>query len=100
MLPVFFIHSMPSLCLAGPAPQDGVMLSGVPVFSSIFFPANSLAMSTVQIDEFTIMDDEVALEHNEQYQIMFFNASFPSDVVTFGQPTTITIVDDDCKFNV
>ena len=62
------------------------------VSSSITFPANSTG--PIPIDSFTLTDDGVALESNEQYQIMFTGSSIIGGII-LGPPTKITIMDDD-----
>ena len=52
-------------------------------------------MSLQQIDEFTLSDDDAALELNEEYQITLLNASFVN--VVLGMPTSVVIMDDDSK---
>ena len=69
------------------------MLSGSAVLSSvIFYGIND--SEVLRIEEFMITDDNYALELNEQYQIRFLNSSIVDNVV-LGQPTTITILDND-----
>ena len=72
--------------------QNGVVTSRVNVSSSITFLANS--RGPIAIDSFNLTDDGVALESNEQYQIMFTGSSITGGV-NLGPPTTITILDDD-----
>lgn len=77
--------------------QTGVEVSGVPVMSYVVFPANSVAGVVELIDEFTIFDDETALELDEEYQIFLVNASIDENVV-LGSPANIIVMDDDCEY--
>ena len=53
---------------------------------------------SVPLPNFGITDDTTALETNEIYQLSFSSSS-PSQDVTLGAPTEITITDDDGKLN-
>ena len=53
---------------------------------------------SVPLPNFGITDDTTALETNEIYQLSF-SSSTPSQDVTLGVPTEITITDDDGKLN-
>ena len=58
------------------------------------FQANSPAQATIGITPFTLTNDDIALEKNEQYQISLTDSSITNSVL-LGAATTITIVDDD-----
>ena len=47
------------------------------------------------LSNFTIIDDTVALETIEQYDLSFSNLSITNNSVTLGPDTTIQITDDD-----
>ena len=51
------------------------------------------------ISFFLIVDDETGLEEDEVYQLKFSSASRSENVI-LGNPTTITIVDDDGKLQM
>ena len=53
---------------------------------------------SVPLPNFGITDDTTALETSEMYQLSFSSSS-PSQDVTLGVPTEITITDDDGKLN-
>ena len=72
--------------------QNGVVTSGVNVSSSITFPANSTG--PIAIDSFNLIDDDIALELNEQYKIMLTVSSI-TEGVNLGPATNIIILDDD-----
>ena len=91
------MHSCLITLLLDSSPQTGVVKSGVSVSSSVTFPANSQAHSTINLSSFTLTDDDTALELNEQYQLRLTSSSI-TDNVNLGAATTITIVDDDGKF--
>ena len=68
--------------------------SGSPYSSDVQFPAGTPASSRIPIRSSRIDDDNIGLEEDEVYQLMFSSAS-RSDNVILGQPTTITIIDED-----
>ena len=53
---------------------------------------------SVPLPNFGITDDTTALETNEIYQLSFISST-PSQDVTLGVPTEITITDDDGKYS-
>ena len=62
---------------------------------SVTFPAGSTNTSLTV----TISDDDV-VEENENFILFIDQSSFPSNVaVGDHSQTTVTIVDDDCKFS-
>ena len=52
----------------------------------------------VTLPDFDITNDITALETDEIYQLSFISST-PSQDVTLGNPTTITITDDDGELN-
>ncbi len=85
--------------LSGPGMQpSSVVVSGVQYSQSIYFPAGSQAFTPVFIPSFMINDDQVGLESLEEYQLMMTDTSRVLNVV-LGQPTTISIADEDGKIN-
>ena len=85
---------------AGPGTQpSSVIVSGVQYSQSIYFPAGSQSFTPVLIPSFMIDDDQVGLESLEEYQLMMTDASRILNVA-LGQPTTISIADDDGKINI
>ena len=87
---VYFItHSVP-----GPQPST-VNISGSDVDSTVIFQAGEVS---VTLPDFNITDDITALETNEIYQLIIMS-SIPSQGVTLGVPTEITITDDDGELN-
>ena len=56
---------------------------------------NISACSSIPISNFYIVDNEIGLEE-EVYQLKFLSASRSENVI-LGDPTTITIVDEDGK---
>ena len=80
----------------GPGLQPStVIISGVAVSFTVTFPPGQIL---VQLPVFDIIDDTTALETNEVYQLRFIRST-PSQNVTLGNPTTITITDDDGELN-
>ena len=69
---------------------------GSPYSSDVQFPAGTPASSPIPISSFSIENDTIGLEEDEVYQLMFLSASRSENVI-LGNPTTITIVDDDGK---
>ena len=65
------------------------------ISNTVTFPPGQMP---VPLPNFGITDDTTALETNEIYQLSF-NTSTPSQDVTLGNPTTITITDDDGELN-
>ena len=63
--------------------------------STIIFQAGDVS---APLPDFGITDDTTALETNEIYQLSF-SSSTPSQDVTLGVPTEITITDDDGELN-
>jgi len=63
------------------------------VNSQVIFQAGQVS---VALPDFNITDDSTALETDEVYQLDFISSS-PSQDVTLGNPTNITITDDDSK---
>ena len=53
---------------------------------------------SVPLPDFNITDDTTALETNEIYQLSIISST-PSQGVTLGVPTEITIIDDDGELN-
>ena len=81
---------------SGPGTQPSiVVISGSDVDSPVMFQAGDVS---VPLPNFGITDDTTALETNEMYQLSF-SSSAPSQYVTLGNPTTITITDDDGELN-
>ena len=81
---------------SGPGTQPStVVISGSDVDSPVMFQAGDVS---VPLPNFGITDDTTALETNEMYQLSF-SSSAPSQDVTLGNPTTITITDDDGELN-
>ena len=81
---------------SGPGTQPStVVISGSDVDSPVMFQAGDVS---VPLPNFGITDDTTALETNEMYQLSF-SSSAPSQDVTLGNPTTITITDDDGKYS-
>ena len=70
-------------------------MSGSNVDSTVMFEAGDIS---VPLPNFNITDDTTALETDEIYQLRF-SSSTPSQDVTLGNPTTITITDDDGELN-
>ena len=63
--------------------------------STVTFEAGDVS---VPLPNFGITDDSTALETNEMYQLSFIRST-PSQDVTLGDPTKITITDDDGELN-
>ena len=63
--------------------------------STVTFEAGDVS---VPLPNFGITDDSTALETNEMYQLSFIRST-PSQDVTLGVPTKITITDDDGELN-
>ena len=63
--------------------------------STVIFQAGDVS---VPLSDFNITDDTTALETNEIYQLSFISST-PSQDVTLGVPTDITITDDDGKYS-
>ena len=61
--------------------------------STVIFQVGDVS---VPLSDFNITDDTTALETNEIYQLSFISST-PSQDVTLGVPTEITITDDDGK---
>ena len=81
---------------SGPGTQPStVVISGSDVDSPVMFQVGDVS---VPLPNFGITDDTTALETNEMYQLSF-RSSAPSQDVTLGNPTTITITDDDGELN-
>ena len=77
---------------SGPGTQPStVNISGSDVNSTVIFQAGDVS---VPLPNFNITDDTTALETNEIYQLSFISST-PSQDVTLGVPTKITITDDD-----
>ena len=82
---------------SGPGAQPStVIISGSDVVSTVMFQAGDVV--SVPLPNFGITDDTTALETNETYQLSF-SSSAPSQDVTLGVPTEITITDDDGELN-
>ena len=64
-------------------------MSGVTIDQTITFAANGALSQNIT---FTLTDDSVTDEPNEIYSLSLSN---PSSQVTLGNPTSITIIDDD-----
>ena len=80
----------------GPGTQPStIIISGSDVDSTIIFQAGVVS---VPLSDFNITDDTTALETNEIYQLRFISST-PSQNVTLGIPTEITITDDDGELN-
>ena len=80
----------------GPGTQPStVVISGSDVDSTVLFEAGD---ASVPLPNFVITDDTTALETNEIYQLSFISST-PSEDVTLGVPTKITITDDDGELN-
>ena len=81
---------------SGPGTQPStVVISGSDVDSTVIFQAGDVS---VPLPDFGITDDTTALETNEIYQLSFISST-PSQDVTLGVPTEITITDDDGELN-
>ena len=81
---------------SGPGAQPStVVISGSDVDSTVIFQAGDVS---VPLPNFGITDDTTALETNETYQLSFISST-PSQDVTLGVPTEITITDDDGELN-
>ena len=81
---------------SGPRTQPStVVMSGNYVNSTVTFQAGDVS---VPLPNFGITDDTTALETNEKYQLSFIRST-PSQDVTLGDPTEITITDDDSELN-
>ena len=81
---------------SGPVTQPStVVISGSDVNSTVIFQAGDVS---VPLPDFGIIDDITALETNEIYQLSIITST-PSQGVTLGNPTTITITDDDSELN-
>ena len=63
--------------------------------STVIFQAGDVS---VPLPDFNITDDTTALETNEIYQLSIISST-PSQGVTLGVPTEITITDDDGELN-
>ena len=63
--------------------------------STVTFEAGDVS---VPLPNFGITDDSTALETNETYQLSFIRST-PSQDVRLGDPTEITITDDDSKYS-
>ena len=61
--------------------------------STVTFEAGDVS---VPLPNFGITDDSTALETNETHQLSFIRST-PSQDVRLGDPTEITITDDDSK---
>ena len=85
----FITHSGPGL------QPPTVVISGSDVDSTVMFQAGDVS---VPLPNFGITDDTTALETNEIYQLSFISST-PSQDVTLGVPTEITITDDDGKYS-
>ena len=72
-----------------------VNISGSDVDSTVIFQPGDIS---VPLPDLVITDDITALETDEMYQLSFFNSA-PSQDVILGNPTTITITDDDGELN-
>ena len=59
------------------------------------FPANTSAFSPEPIMSFIIDNNNIGLESDKEYQLMIQSASKSVEYVIFGQPTTITVINDD-----
>ena len=82
---------------SGPGTQlSTVVISGSDVDSTVIFQAGDDV--SVPLPNFNITDDTTALETNEIYQLSFISST-PSQGVTLGVPTEITITDDDGELN-
>ena len=80
----------------GPGQQpDTAIISGVEVSNTVIFTPGQMP---VTLPDFDITNDITALETDEIYQLSFSNSA-PSQDVTLGVPTEITITDDDGKLN-
>ena len=87
---------MSILLHSGPGTQPPtVNISGSDVNSTVIFQAGDIS---VPLPDFSIINDTTALETNENYQLNIIS-SLPSQGVTLGVPTEITITDDDGKLN-
>ena len=81
---------------SGPGAQPStVVISGSDVDSTVMFQAGDVS---VPLPNFNITDDTTALETNEIYQLSFISST-PSQDVTLGVPTEISITDDDGELN-
>ena len=79
---------------SGPGTQPStVVISGSDVDLTVILEAGDVS---VPLPDFPIADDTTALETNEIYQLSFISST-PSQNVTLGVPTEITITDDDGK---
>ena len=89
-------YNVYSIAYSGPGTQPPtVVISGSDVNSTVIFQAGDVS---VPLPDFGITDDTTALETNEIYQLSIIS-SIPSQDVTLGVPTEITITDDDGKLN-
>ena len=81
---------------SGPGVQPStVVISGSDMDSTVIFQAGDVS---VPLPNFGITDDTTALETNEIYQLSLISST-PSQDVTLGVPTEITITDDDGELN-
>ena len=71
--------------------QLGVTISGQSLISNVSFVAGGSTSSSFTVG---ILDDNVALENTEQYDLMF-TGSTPLEGVQLGSSTAFNIVDDD-----
>ena len=71
------------------------VVKGFHYSSSVMFPANTSAFSPKTIMSFMIDNNNIGLESDKKYQLMIQSASKSKKCVILGQPTTITVVDDD-----
>ena len=76
------------------------VVQGFQYSSHVLFPANTSAFSLVPIASFIIDNNDIGLESDKEYQLIFKNVSKPAEFVILGQPTTITVVDDDSKLQL
>ena len=85
-------HNIYFITYSGPGTQPStVNISGSDVNSTVIFQAGDVS---VPLPNFNITDDTTALETNEIYQLSIISST-PSQDVTLGVPTEITITDDD-----
>ena len=76
----------------GPGVQpSAVIISGVQVSNTVIFTPGQMPMT---LPGFDVSNDNTALETDEIYQLSFISPP-PSQDVTLGNPTIITIMDDD-----
>ena len=79
----------------GPGSQPStVVKSGVAYSSAVTFPPDTPAQTPMAIDSFMIMNDDVGRESVEEYQLMFTGSSRVVNI-NLGQPTMISITDED-----